>query len=195
VRRLISAQFLEPFGELVAGTSHVASLEVEQPGGDLDQALVEGPLVLGGRPPQRFPSLVRVPVARAVEQRDAPPEDAFGLPRIERRRPAGRRLTVCARIGARRLDRDVGHRPDRSRPATHGGPRPIGSGDGARAALQVGLAWQRPGDGFPEAEAEALFVTPKAVEFHLANAYRKLAIGGRGELPAALSGDEAAASV
>jgi DNA-binding CsgD family transcriptional regulator len=30
--------------------------------------------------------------------------------------------------------------------------------------------------------AQALFVTPKAVEFHLANAYRKLQIGSRGEL-------------
>ncbi|HEX5588857.1 MAG TPA: AAA family ATPase [Candidatus Limnocylindrales bacterium] len=30
--------------------------------------------------------------------------------------------------------------------------------------------------------AQALFVTPKAVEFHLANAYRKLHIGSRGEL-------------
>lgn len=34
--------------------------------------------------------------------------------------------------------------------------------------------------------AQALFVTPKAVEFHLANAYRKLQIGSRGQLPAAL---------
>jgi DNA-binding CsgD family transcriptional regulator len=30
--------------------------------------------------------------------------------------------------------------------------------------------------------AQALFVTPKAVEFHLANVYRKLHIGSRGEL-------------
>ena len=34
--------------------------------------------------------------------------------------------------------------------------------------------------------AQALFVTPKAVEFHLANAYRKLGIGGRGELASAM---------
>lgn len=37
--------------------------------------------------------------------------------------------------------------------------------------------------------AQALFVTPKAVEYHLANAYRKLGIGGRSELPAALRED------
>ena len=34
--------------------------------------------------------------------------------------------------------------------------------------------------------AQALYVTPKAVEYHLANAYRKLQIAGRGELAAAL---------
>ena len=34
--------------------------------------------------------------------------------------------------------------------------------------------------------AQALFVTPKAVEYHLANAYRKLGIGSRQELPAAI---------
>lgn len=36
--------------------------------------------------------------------------------------------------------------------------------------------------------AEALFVTPKAIEYHLANAYRKLGIGARSELGRALSG-------
>ena len=34
--------------------------------------------------------------------------------------------------------------------------------------------------------ADALFVTPKAVGFHLSNAYRKLEISGRGELAAYL---------
>lgn len=40
--------------------------------------------------------------------------------------------------------------------------------------------------------AESLFVTPKAVEYHLANAYRKLQINGRGELARAIT--EGAAS-
>jgi DNA-binding CsgD family transcriptional regulator len=35
--------------------------------------------------------------------------------------------------------------------------------------------------------AQALFVTPKAVEYHLANVYRKLGIASRRELPAALA--------
>jgi DNA-binding CsgD family transcriptional regulator len=35
--------------------------------------------------------------------------------------------------------------------------------------------------------AQALFVTPKAVEFHLANAYRKLHVSSRGELPGAMA--------
>ena len=45
--------------------------------------------------------------------------------------------------------------------------------------------------------AQALYVTPKAVEYHLANAYRKLQIAGRGELAAALreGGSTEAASV
>ena len=34
--------------------------------------------------------------------------------------------------------------------------------------------------------AQALFVTPKTVEVHLSNAYRKLDIHSRGELPNAL---------
>lgn len=34
--------------------------------------------------------------------------------------------------------------------------------------------------------AQALFVTPKAVEFHLANTYRKLGIASRAELATAM---------
>ena len=40
--------------------------------------------------------------------------------------------------------------------------------------------------------AGALFVTPKAVEFHLANTYRKLGIAGRAELESAMSEGSAA---
>ena len=43
--------------------------------------------------------------------------------------------------------------------------------------------------------AQALFVTPKAVEYHLANAYRKLGIRGRAELAGALVTTAEAASV
>jgi DNA-binding CsgD family transcriptional regulator len=35
--------------------------------------------------------------------------------------------------------------------------------------------------------AQALFVTPKTVELHLRNAYRKLGVGSRRELPAELA--------
>jgi DNA-binding CsgD family transcriptional regulator len=38
--------------------------------------------------------------------------------------------------------------------------------------------------------AEALFVTKKAVEFHLGNVYRKLGITGRDELADALGDDD-----
>lgn len=43
--------------------------------------------------------------------------------------------------------------------------------------------------------AESLFVTPKAVEYHLANAYRKLGIASRAELPNALGMPREATSV
>jgi DNA-binding CsgD family transcriptional regulator/Flp pilus assembly protein TadD len=41
--------------------------------------------------------------------------------------------------------------------------------------------------------AQALFVTPKAVEFHLANAYRKLHVSSRSELPDAMATTSAGA--
>lgn len=43
--------------------------------------------------------------------------------------------------------------------------------------------------------AQSLFVTPKAVEFHLGNAYRKLQISSRAELPGALDPSAELASV
>ena len=42
-------------------------------------------------------------------------------------------------------------------------------------------------DGFPRTIAQALFVTPKTVEYHLRNTYRKLDIQTRQELAGALS--------
>ena len=39
--------------------------------------------------------------------------------------------------------------------------------------------------------AQTLYVTPKTVEVHLTNAYRKLEIGSRRELAAALAGGAA----
>ena len=39
--------------------------------------------------------------------------------------------------------------------------------------------------------AQTLYVTPKTVEVHLSNAYRKLGIGSRRELPTALAGSAA----
>jgi DNA-binding CsgD family transcriptional regulator len=38
--------------------------------------------------------------------------------------------------------------------------------------------------------AQALFVTPKAIEFHLANIYRKLEIGTRVDLPRAMAASD-----
>jgi DNA-binding NarL/FixJ family response regulator len=41
--------------------------------------------------------------------------------------------------------------------------------------------------------AQDLFVTPKTVETHLTNVFRKLRVGSRRDLPAALSGPASAA--
>ena len=47
--------------------------------------------------------------------------------------------------------------------------------------------WRWPRGGLTNREiAQRLFVTIKAVQWHLGNVYRKLDIGSRGELPAAL---------
>ena len=60
--------------------------------------------------------------------------------------------------------------------------------------MEIGRSAQRerPGDAarrerLGAAEFAALFVTPRTVELHLTNAYRKLGIGSRSELVAALS--------
>jgi DNA-binding NarL/FixJ family response regulator len=42
--------------------------------------------------------------------------------------------------------------------------------------------------------AESLFVTVKAIQWHLGNAYRKLEISGRDQLPGVLETDAEAAS-
>jgi DNA-binding NarL/FixJ family response regulator len=37
--------------------------------------------------------------------------------------------------------------------------------------------------------AQALFVTPRTVEMHLSNAFRKLGVSSRTQLPAAMAGE------
>ena len=60
-------------------------------------------------------------------------------------------------------------------------------GKGASGAVAIGRS-RRNGVGQSNREiARALFVTLKAVEFHLANAYRKLEIGSRTELASVMA--------
>ena len=87
-------------------------MEVEQPRGDLDQALVKVPLLVGRGTPHRFPRLVRVPNADPVEVRHASQEQAIRLGRVQGLgpppgQPIGRR---CRRHGR------LAHPSDRSRP-------------------------------------------------------------------------------
>ena len=75
----------------------------------------------------------------------------------------------------------AGSRPRR---VSTSGPEALTAGERRVAMLAA--------DGFTSRQiAEALFVTPRAVGFHLSNAYRKLGIAGRGELATALGHDAA----
>ena len=62
------------------------------------------------------------------------------------------------------------------------------TGVGALTASERRVATLAAGGQTNREIAQALFVTPKTVEVHLSNAYRKLDIRSRRELPAALSG-------
>ena len=62
------------------------------------------------------------------------------------------------------------------------------SGVGALTASEHRAATMAAGGQTNREIAQALFVTPKTVEVHLSNAYRKLGIRSRRELPTALSG-------
>src|SRR6188768_2039043 len=68
VRGLVGPELLESLGELRPRSTQVPALQMEQTGGDLDEALVEVTLVIWSRPPQRLPRLMRVPVADAIEE-------------------------------------------------------------------------------------------------------------------------------
>jgi DNA-binding CsgD family transcriptional regulator len=59
-------------------------------------------------------------------------------------------------------------------------------GPSGAAALALAVANEALAGRTNREIAQALFVTPKAVEFHLANTYRKLGIEGRGGLAEAM---------
>ena len=104
--------------------------------------------------------------------------------RLEAREPLRRALDLASQCGAHalagRLRTELvaaGGRPRRAR--THGLPS-LTAGERRVAALAA--------DGLTNRQiADSLFVTPKAVGFHLSNAYRKLGIEGRGNLREALA--------
>ena len=104
-------QLLEALGQLVARAAHVPALQVEEAGGNLDEALVEVALLVGRAAPQRLPRLVRMPVASTVEQRNRGVEEPLDLGGLERRRPPARQLATWCRIGLGRIGRgrSVGH--------------------------------------------------------------------------------------
>ena len=105
--------------------------------------------------------------------------------RTEAQEPLRQALDLASELGAHALARSVreelvaaGGRPRRERSR---GPTSLTAGERRVALLAA--------DGLTNRQiADALFVTPKAVGFHLGNAYRKLGIEGRTNLGLALGG-------
>ncbi|MGH3925422.1 MAG: helix-turn-helix transcriptional regulator, partial [Pseudonocardiaceae bacterium] len=65
--------------------------------------------------------------------------------------------------------------------------RPAVTGPDALTPTERRIAERASGGASNRDIAQALFVTPKTVENHLGNAYRKLGVNGRGELAHALA--------
>ncbi|WP_022927278.1 ATP-binding protein [Patulibacter americanus] len=109
--------------------------------------------------------------------------------RTDARAALGRGLDAAGALGARALAAEAreellaaGARPRRERTR---GPDSLTAGERRASRLAArGLS--------NRAIADALFVTPKAVSFHLSNAYRKLEIRGRDQLAAVLGPEEPA---
>ena len=104
--------------------------------------------------------------------------------RAEAREPLREGLAMVERFGARRLERQARSELEASGARLR---RPALSGIAALTPSERRVA-DMAADGMSNREiAQALFVTVKAVKFHLHNAYGKLDVASRGELPAALA--------
>lgn len=109
---------------------------------------------------------------------------------VEARETLGRAADLAHRIGAMAMV----ERAREELAATGARPRRYAiSGIGALTPSELRVARLAVGGRTNREIAQELFVTPKAVEYHLANAYRKLDIAGRAELETALR-NEASAS-
>jgi len=100
------------------------------------------------------------------------------------REPLGRALEICEVAGAKGLEEHV-----RSELyATGARPRTTAlAGVEALTERELRVATLAAGGQTNRDIAQTLYVTPKTVEVHLSNAYRKLNIASRRELPAALT--------
>lgn len=104
---------------------------------------------------------------------------------VEARRVLGEGMDLAHRIGAGGITRTA---QDETR-AAGGRPRRLATSGRDSLTPAEHRVVQLVIEGRSNRQvAESLFVTPKAVEYHLANAYRKLQIGGRAELADALAG-------
>lgn len=106
--------------------------------------------------------------------------------RTQAREPLREALDLALRCGADAL---AEHATEELRAADGRPRRRWSSGVNALTPSELRVA-SRAAEGLSNrAIAQALFVTTKTVEMHLSNAYRKLGIGSRAELPGALAGD------
>jgi DNA-binding CsgD family transcriptional regulator len=130
------------------------------------------------------PSPCRLELARSLVAHGAALRRARR--RADARDPLRRGLDLAHRCGAEALEREARHELE----ATGARPR-SGAISGVESLTPSELRVCRlaaAGRSNPDI-AQALFVTRRTVESHLASAYRKLAIGSRAELAAALSLD------
>jgi DNA-binding CsgD family transcriptional regulator len=104
--------------------------------------------------------------------------------RAEARERLREGLTLVERFGARRLETQARSELEASGARLR---RPALSGVAALTPSELRVA-EMAAEGMSNREiAQTLFVTVKAVKFHLHNAYGKLDVGSRTELPAALA--------
>ena len=110
MRGTYGASWTRPSPSLFIAPRRLRRWRGRRPAATLDEALVEVTIVVRRRPPERLPRLVGMPVAGAVEMRDALPEEAIGRSSVEGGEAPARQL---GRGGWRRGGL-VGHRRPRS---------------------------------------------------------------------------------
>jgi DNA-binding CsgD family transcriptional regulator len=153
------------------------SAAVVDPGGENVELLREALAVLDGSPAVLERTRTLVKLGSALRGAGAP---------VDAREPLREALDQAHRMGAFALER----RARAELVAAGGRPRrPVTTGIEALTPSERRVAAMAAGGLSNREIAEALFVTVKAVQWHLGHVYQKLGIAGRDELPGELAGD------